>query len=92
MVEFIWDPDKEKLNMLKHGVNFSLASKVFIDPNRKIFIDTKHMQEEERYFCLGKVKGRILTVRFIHRDNKIRNIGAGFWRKGKKYYDQKSIS
>ena len=53
-----------------------------MDPHIKIFIDERHAQQEERYFCLGKVKGQVLTVRFLYRDNKIRIIGAGFWRKG----------
>ena len=91
MIEFIWDPAKEKLNILKHGVDFTVAVQAFKDSHRKIFVDEKHTQVEERYFCLGKVKGRVLTVRFLYRDNQIRIIGAGFWRKGKKYYDQKNI-
>lgn len=32
----------------------------------------------------------ILTVRFIYRENKIRIIGAGYWRKGKKTYEEKN--
>ena len=68
-------------------LDFSFAAQVFLDPDRKIFIDEKHTQQEERYFCIGKVKGRILTVRFLYRNDKIRIIGAGYWRKGKKYYD-----
>ena len=91
MTEFVWDPVKERSNILKHGVDFTLAAQAFMDPHRKIFIDEKHAQYEERYFCLGRVKGRVLTARFLYRDGEIRIIGAGFWRKGKKYYDQKSI-
>jgi len=72
-------------------VDFTVAVQVFKDSRRRIFIDEKHTQVEERYFCLGKVKGRVLTERFLYRDNQIRIIGAWFWRKGKKYYDQKSI-
>ncbi len=89
MTEFVWDPVKEKINISKHGVDFSLAAQAFSDPHRKIFIDEKHTSEE-RYFCLGKIKADILTVRFLYRDNKIRIIGAGFWRKGRRYYDQKN--
>jgi uncharacterized protein len=90
MTSFIWDKDKEKINMSKHGVDFTLAAQAFKDLNRKIFIDEEHSQQEERYFCIGKVKSRIITVRFLYRNNKIRIIGAGYWRKGRKYYDQKS--
>ncbi|MDE1921531.1 MAG: BrnT family toxin [Candidatus Omnitrophica bacterium] len=91
MTDFTWDEAKEKTNIEKHGVDFTLAAQVFKDEHRKTYIDRSHSKDEERFFCLGKVNGRVLTVRFLYRDGKIRIIGAGFWRKGKKYYDQKSI-
>ena len=40
--------------------------------------------------CLGKVVEGILTVRFTYRKNKIRIIGAGYWRKGKKLYEDEN--
>ena len=85
---FIWDNYKEHLNIQKHGVDFTTAAKAFLDPQRKIFIDSKHSKEEERYFCMGRAGRKILTVRFLYREGKIRIIGAGFWRKGERYYDQ----
>ena len=86
---FLWDEAKEQANFYKHGVRFSLAIKVFRDARRKIFTDSKHSTDEERYFCIGKVNGRILTVRFVYRGTRIRIIGAGYWRKGRKYYEKK---
>ena len=85
----IWDEGKEILNIKKHGVDFTTAAKVFLDTKRKIFVDSKHSEKEPRYFCIGKVKNKILTVRFTYRDNKIRIFGAGYWRKGRKYYEEK---
>ena len=88
---FIWNTGKETENIRKHGVNFETATYVFKDPNQVIFIDEKHSQIEERYFCLGKVAGRIMTVRFTYRESLIRIIGAGYWREGRRYYyDQTS--
>lgn len=87
---FIWDPQKERINLEKHGVDFVTASLVFFDPQRKVFTDGKHSRDEERYFCIGKIDSGILTVRFTYRGHKIRIIGAGYWRKGAGYYDQKS--
>lgn len=84
---FAWDPYKEFLNIQKHGVDFITAAKVFQDPQRKIFTDAKHNQDEPRLFCVGKVGKRILTVRFVYREGTIRIIGAGYWRKGTKAYD-----
>ena len=89
---FVWDFDKEADNIGKHGVDFITAVKAFKDINRKIYIDSKYSKEEERFFCIGKVEGKILTVRFTYREGKIRIIGAGYWRKGARYYYEKEIS
>ncbi|HOW87351.1 MAG TPA: BrnT family toxin [Candidatus Omnitrophota bacterium] len=85
---FVWDFEKERLNILKHGIDFHKAIEVFKDPNRKIFIDESHSTAEQRFFCIGKVEGRILTVRFTYRNEKIRIFGAGEWRKGKQNYEK----
>jgi len=86
---FVWDVKKELENISKHRLDFTEASKAFLDPDRKTFIDFKHNKKEKRYFCIGKVSGRILTVRFTYRTGKIRIIGAGYWRKGRKHYEEK---
>jgi hypothetical protein len=31
-----------------------------------------------------------MTVRFTYRDDKIRIIGAGYWRKGKQIYEREN--
>jgi len=89
---FVWSVDKESANINKHGVDFITAAKVFQDANRKIYIDSKHSRAEERLFCIGKVGNKILTVRFTYRANKIRIIGAGYWRKGRRHYHEKESS
>lgn len=87
---FLWDAEKERTNIEKHGADFFTAAKVFMDPGRKIYIDAKHSRQEERYFCVGKVEGKVLTVRFIYREGKIRIFGAGYWRKGRTYYEKEN--
>ena len=86
---FVWDAHKETVNIEKHGIDFVTASRVFIDRNRKIYVDKKHCGQEERLFCMGKIGNRVLTVRFTYRGNRIRIIGAGWWRKGRKYYESR---
>ena len=86
---FIWDPKKEILNIQKHGINFIMAAKAFRDPGRKIFTDEKHSQIEPRLFCIGRVDNKIVTVRFVYSEGKIRIFGAGYWRKGARYYYEK---
>jgi len=87
---FVWDIRKETVNISKHGVDFVTAALVFLDKNRKLFTDSRHSDKEERYFCIGKVNREIITVRFTYRNEKIRIIGAGLWRKGKRYYETKN--
>ncbi|MCG8379880.1 MAG: BrnT family toxin [Proteobacteria bacterium] len=87
---FEWDPDKDIENQLKHGISFTEAQLAFQDPNRLFYIDEKHSEVERRYFCLGKVKNKIMTVRFTYRGVVFRIIGAGYWRRGKKIYEEKN--
>ena len=87
-VEFEWDFKKNNENLIKHGVTFEFAQNAFFDRNRIIAIDLDHSTDKEkRYFCIGDVGNGILTVRFTLRDDKIRIFGAGYWRKGKKEYE-----
>ncbi|MCE9625136.1 MAG: BrnT family toxin [Deltaproteobacteria bacterium] len=73
---------------MKHGVSFHKAQLAFIDENRIIALDARHSYNEMRYFCFGKVESDILTVRFIWREGKIRILGPGYWRKGRKVYEE----
>lgn len=89
-ITFEWDSDKDKINQKKHGVSFSVAQHAFLDSNRVIAEDLKHSTGEKRYFCFGRVGQEVITVRFAYRENKIRIIGAGYWRKGKVAYEEKN--
>jgi uncharacterized protein len=61
---FEWDETKNSANVEKHGVNFTFAQQAFFDKKRVIAQDLSHSEVEKRYFCIGKVDGEILTVRF----------------------------
>jgi uncharacterized protein len=87
---FEWDPKKDQENQRKHGVSFALAQYAFADGQRIIAEDMNHSKTEKRYYCFGKVGEGILTVRFTYRNNVIRIIGAGYWRKGKAIYEQEN--
>jgi uncharacterized DUF497 family protein len=88
--DFEWDDEKDRLNINKHGVSFALAQLAFLDERRVILEDMDNSDEERRYYCLGKVADGIMTVRFTYRKNKIRIIGAGYWRKGKDIYEREN--
>lgn len=86
---FEWDSSKDAINRRKHGVSFLVAQKAFLDARRIIARDTKHSTDAEvRYFCFGEVDGRILTVRFTVRSGAIRIFGGGYWREGRRRYEQ----
>ena len=87
---FEWDDEKDQANVQKHGVSFYEAQYAFLDENRVIAEDLEHSSEEKRYYCFGlnQEKTGILTVRFTYRQGRIRIFGAGYWRKGKKIYEQ----
>jgi len=87
-VMFEWDDEKDKENQVKHNVSFSLAQQAFLDPTRVIAEDITHSSQEERFYCIGRVDGGILTVRFTYRRNVVRIYGAGYWRKGRKMYEE----
>ena len=89
-MKFEWDEKKSLLNKLKHGVSFKIATKAFDDDRKIIVEDFKHSESEQRYFCFGLCQGEVITIRFTERGDKIRIIGAGYWREGKKFYEQKN--
>ena len=86
---FSWDEQKNRQNTDKHGLSFEVAQYAFADANRVIAEDVGHSQAEKRYYCIGRVGEGIVTVRFTYRGRTIRIIGAGYWRKGKRIYEEK---
>ena len=87
---FEWNETKNLENQDKHGVSFYEAQYAFFDKHRVIAEDINHGHNEKRYFCFGlnQEKTGILTVRFTYRSGRIRIIGASYWRKGEKIYEQ----
>jgi uncharacterized DUF497 family protein len=90
MARFEWDPEKDLENQRKHGVAFADAQLAFLDPHRVVAVDETHSEGETRYFCMGRVGDAVLTVRFTYREEVIRIFGAGYWRKGKRIYEQEN--
>ena len=69
---------------------FWLAQRSFLDPHRVIAEDVGHSTREDRFYCMGRVDDGIITVRFTYRENVIRIFGAGYWRKGRKIYEEQN--
>ena len=87
---FDWDESKNLANQEKHGVSFYQAQHAFLDEHRVIAKDVAHSKKEERFYCFGRNKEDtgVFTVRFTYRNQRIRIIGAGYWRRGKKVYEK----
>jgi uncharacterized DUF497 family protein len=74
-MDFEWDSTKEKANREKHGVDFRMAAKVFLDPY-VIEFDDRDAADELRFNAIGLVDGRMLFVTYTIRDTVIRIISA----------------
>ena len=88
-MRFTWDVHKKQANIASHGVDFVEAQKAFDDPRALVVFDGEHGGGTElRWWLLGKVGARVMLVRYTHRSpGVVRIIGAGYWRKGKDYYE-----
>jgi uncharacterized DUF497 family protein len=76
-VEFEWDPDKERSNIEKHGVDFTEPATVFGDPSELTISDPDHSVGEFRFLSLGHSSlNRILIVSYTERGDRIRIISA----------------
>ncbi|MDR0312535.1 MAG: BrnT family toxin [Treponema sp.] len=62
MVKFIWDENKNRANIKKHGVDFDDAVRAWYDPDRLDFFDEEHSLNEPRWIFLGSVAGVVLFV------------------------------
>ena len=75
--QFTWDPKKAEANLRKHGVSFSEAVTVFVDPLARIHDDLAHSTRERREIIVGHSnQSRLLLVSFSERGNVIRIISA----------------
>ena len=90
VTRFEWDPQKDRLNRLKHGVGFVEAQYAFADAQRVIAQDLSHGSVENRYYCFWRVGDGVMTVRFTFRAGVIRIFGAGYWRRGRQIYEHEN--
>jgi uncharacterized DUF497 family protein len=75
-MQFEWDESKAELNLAKHGVSFTYAVRVFLDPYRIEEEDALDHWGETRHRAIGLAEGRLLFVAYTYRDDRIRVISA----------------
>ena len=79
-LRFVWDVDKARANVRKHGISFDEAQTAFEDENALLIDDPDHSsRSEERFVLLGLSELlRILVVVHAYREGSavIRIISA----------------
>ena len=61
-MKFEWDEEKERKNIEKHKIDFTLAARIFFDKNVLIRYDEGHSVIEDRYIAIGRVDKAILIL------------------------------
>ena len=74
--EFEWDDGKAAANEAKHGVTFAMACDVFADMFAISWVDDRRDYGESRELLVGMVEGRLLSVTYTMRGERIRLISA----------------
>ena len=74
--EFEWDDAKAASNLAKHGVPFSYAARVFLDPNMLEFDASRAGDGEVRRKAVGLIEGRLYVVVYTDRADVCRIISA----------------
>jgi len=70
---FEWDKLKNEKNLAKHGIDFILAAQIF--ENEFLNLPSSHA-DEKRWFAVGDVGGKMLTVVYTIRGEALRIISA----------------
>ena len=73
-MEFEWDPVKSAANYKKHGVSFTEALELFVDPER-IEVALSY-QEERRFAVVGMMRGKHWTAIITYREGRTRIISV----------------
>ena len=74
--DFEWDDEKAHSNLLKHGISFEAARRVFDDAFALGRDDVGRMGDEARYMLVGMVNGIVLTTIYTERGESTRIISA----------------
>ena len=64
-MRFVWDENKSRTNLAKHGIAFPTAAKVFDDPRALSFPD-RVVESEQRWITIGWAEGVPVTLTVAH--------------------------
>jgi uncharacterized DUF497 family protein len=72
-LEFEWDDAKSRSNFEKNGIDFDEAIGVFYGSH---LLRRSDRGSEERWLAIGETEGRVITIVFAYRNNKLRIVSA----------------
>lgn len=73
-MEFEFDPAKSMSNLVKHGINFTDAKKLWRDP--KVLVIRASQVIESRWVAIGRIGENFWSAIFTMRDDRIRIISV----------------
>ena len=88
-MQFIWDENKNLLNIEKHGFDFSDAESVF-ENLHLIFEDARQDYGEKRLTVIGWIKSRLVVLIYTKRNeyHRIISLRKANEREKKKFQDR----
>ncbi len=76
LMDVVWDPEKARINLKKHGIHFPDAEIILSDPNA-LTREDMNTEGEQRFVTVGMdAVGRVLVAVYTHRGEDIRLISA----------------
>lgn len=72
-MDYVYDPDKDATNRIKHGVSLALAEVLFAGPHH-VTRDDRFAYGEVRQVAFGQVNGRLFVCVYTDRDEARRVI------------------
>ena len=60
-MQWDWDPEKNRTNLIKHRISFETATRVFLDPFA-ITEQDRYENGEERWKTVGMIGGLVVIV------------------------------
>ena len=75
-INFVWDHQKSKTNLAKHGISFEQAAEAFFDPFIKIVDASRNKELRDAIIGMDKQWNLLFVVHIAFEDDRIRVISA----------------
>ena len=75
-MEFEYDPAKSEKNLIKHGIDFEQAQRLWDDSKTVTLVASNAGNDTRRYVVLGKIDGRHWTAITTRRGERVRIISV----------------